>query len=137
MTRLRMMIDQNLASLDETLNDLYPGKIQAVSVFELEPNFHDYTEDPDIIQLGRRRRFILLTSDVKSINKSTYPPCTHGGIIKMPGMPSKSEIIDRIQKLIRSGPRYLKEIRGHVTHLTNEGATIYKEHDLKIEVRFK
>lgn len=136
MTRLKMMTDQNLASLDVELNRLFPKKIQAVSVFELRPDFHDYTQDPDLVQLTREERYVLLTSDVRSIKKRKFPPCTHGGIIKLPGMPSKEEVIARLQKLIRSGPQYLKQIRGHFTRLTNEGATIYKEHDQIVEVRF-
>ena len=116
---------------------MYPKKIQAVSVFELEPDFHDYTEDPELIQLGRRERFILLTSDVNSINIKKFPPCTHAGIIKMMGMPSKEDVLARLHKLLRSGPHYLKQIRSHVTHLTDEGATIYKEHNETVEVRFK
>ena len=136
MTRLRMMIDQNLASLDVTLNNLFPRKIQAISVFDLKPDFHDYTEDPELIRLTGEERYILLTSDNKSIKRSKYPPCTHGGIIKMPGMPSKEEVLVRLQKLISSGPKYLKEIRGHFTRLTNEGATIYKEHNQVVEVKF-
>jgi hypothetical protein len=136
-TRLRMMIDQNLASLDETLNSLFPDRVQAVSVVELEPGFHDYTEDPELIQLGRKRNYILLTSDDKSIKKKKYPPCTHGGIIKMPGMPSKEEVLARLRKLLRTGPKYLRQIRGHFTSLTNDGATIYKKHNEVVEVVFK
>jgi hypothetical protein len=71
------------------------------------------------------------------MKKKKFPPCTHGGIIKMPGMPSKEEILKRLEKLIKSGPHYLKQIRGHFTRLTNEGAVIYKEHDVKVEVVFK
>jgi hypothetical protein len=135
-TRLRLLIDQNLARLDEALNGLYPRKIQAVSVFDLRPDFHDYTEDPDLIRLGHKEHFIFLTSDTNSITKRKYPPCTHGGIIKMPGMPSKEEILERLQKLINSGPVHLRQIRGHFTHLTNDKAIIYKEHKQKVEVRF-
>ncbi|MCA1621842.1 MAG: hypothetical protein LC795_21725 [Acidobacteria bacterium] len=130
------MIDQNLASLEDDLNGLYPHTIKAVSVFELRPDFHDYTEDEDLVLLGRKERFILLTRDVKSINKTNYPPCKHGGIIKLPGMPSKEEVLRRVRLLIHSGPRYLKEIRGHFTHLNTDGATIYKENDQTVEVRF-
>ncbi len=130
------MIDQNLASLDEELNSLFPRRIQAVSVFELRPDFHDYTGDPELVQLTRTENYILLTSDVKSIKRVKYPPCTHGGIIKMPGMPSKEEVLARLQKLIRIGPYYLRQIRGHFTRLTNDGATIYKEHGEIVEVRF-
>lgn len=137
MTRLKMMIDQNLASLDEELNRLFPKKIRAVSIFDLEPDFHDYTEDPELIRLGHKEDYILLTSDDRSIKKTKYPPCTHGGIIKMPGMPSKEEILARMQKLIKSGPRYLRQIRGHFTRLTNDGALIHKEHNEVIEVIFK
>lgn len=136
MTRLRMIIDQNLASLDEDLNDLYPRTIKAVSVFELRPDFHDYTEDEDLVQLGKSEEYILLTRDVKSINKTKYPPCKHGGIIKLPGMPSKEEVLRRIRLLIKSGPQYLRQIRGHFTHLHENGATIYKEHSQTVEVRF-
>lgn len=136
MTRLRMMIDQNLASLDEELNSLYPRKIKAVSVFDLEPDFHDYTEDEDLVRLGKRERYILFTSDDKSMKKRKFPPCTHGGIIKMPGMPAKAEVLARLKKLIESGPQYLKQIRGHFTYLTNEGATIHKEHNQVVEVKF-
>jgi hypothetical protein len=131
-----MMIDQNLASLDEDLNELYPRKIQAVSVFNLRPDFHNYTEDDDLVQLGRKERYILFTSDDRSMKRKKYPPCTHGGIIKMPGMPSKQEVLARLKKLIEAGPHYLKQIRGHFTYLTNEGATIYKEHNQKVEVKF-
>jgi len=136
-TRLKLMIDQNLAGLDETLNSLYPRKIQAVSVFDLRPDFHDYTEDPDLVQLGGREHYIFLTSDNNSITKRKYPPCTHGGIIKMPGMPSTDEVLLRLRKLIHSGPRHLSQIRGHFTRLTSESATIYKEHDQQVKVAFK
>jgi hypothetical protein len=131
------MIDQNNAGLDKTLNRLFPSNIRAISVFDLRPDFHDYTEDGDLVQLGKKEKYILFTSDDRSIKKKTYPPCKHGGIIKMPGMPSKEEILERLQKLIKSGPRYLKQIRGHFTKLTNEGAIIYKEHNQVVEVRFK
>jgi hypothetical protein len=135
-TRLRMMIDQNLASLDEDLNGLYPRAIKAVSVFDLKPDFHVYTEDEDLVQLGSEEKYILLTRDVKSITKTKYPPCKHGGIIKMPGMPSKEEVLRRIRLLVKSGPHYLRQIRGHFTHLHSAGATIYKEHGQTVEVTF-
>ena len=131
-----MMIDQNNASLEKTLNGLFPRKIQAVSVFDLKPDFHDYTDDEDLVQLGRKERYILFTSDDKSMKRKKFPPCTHAGIIKMPGMPSKDEVLSRLKKLLQSGPHYLRQIRGHFTYLTNEGATIYKEHDQKVEVKF-
>lgn len=131
-----MMVDQNLATLDETLNDLFPRKIQAVSVFVLRPDFHDYTEDENLVQLGREERYILFTADIKSIKLKKFPPCTHAGIIKMPGMPSKPEVLARLKKLIQSGPRYLRQIRGHFTYLTNEGATIYKENNKTVKVKF-
>jgi len=130
------MIDQNLASLDEELNRLYPRKIKAVSVFDLEPDFHDYTKDEDLVRVGKKERYILFTSDDRSMKKRKFPPCTHGGIIKMPGMPSKPEVLARLKKLIESGPHYLKQIRGHFTYLTNESATIYKEHNEVVTVRF-
>lgn len=136
MTRLRMMIDQNLASLDEEINRLFSRKVQAVSVFELRPDFHDYTKDPELVRLGTEERYIFFTSDNRSIKRKLFPPCTHGGIIKMPGMPSKEEVLARLKKLIESGPKYLRQIRGHFTYLKNEGATIYKEHGKIVEVRF-
>jgi hypothetical protein len=129
-----MMTDQNLAGLDDTLNQLYPKKIKAVST--LDQDFHDYTADEDLIRYGHEKRYILLTCDVKSITRRKYPPCKHGGIIKMPGMPSKQEVLLRLQKLVQSGPRYLKQIRAHFTHLRSDGATIYKEHDEIVEVTF-
>jgi hypothetical protein len=132
-----MMIDQNLATLEEELNALFPKRLKAVSVFELKPDFHNYTEDEDLVQAGRENRYILFTSDDKSIKKRKYPPCTHAGIIKMPGMPSKEEVIARLRKLLLSGPQYLKQIRGHFTYLRNEGATIHKEHNQQVEVTFK
>jgi hypothetical protein len=129
-----MMTDQNLAGLDETLNELYPKRIRAVSTLDKE--FHDYTEDADLIRFGHKERYILLTRDVKSITKNRYPPCTHGGIIKMPGMPSKEEVISRLTKLIHLGPHLAKQIPGHFTHLKADGATIYKEHGEVVEVNF-
>lgn len=134
MTRLRMITDQNLAGLDAVLNERYPRKIKAISA--LAQSFHDYTADEDLIQFGHQKRYILLTRDVKSINRTKYPPCKHGGIVKLPGMPSKDEVMLRLEKLIRSGPRYLKQIRGHFTHLRSDGATIYKEHGEIVEVPF-
>jgi hypothetical protein len=131
-----MMIDQTNPSLDKTLNDLFPGHVRAVSVFDLRPDFHDYTKDRDLIQLGHKERYVFLTSDDKTITKTKYPPCKHGGIIKMPGMPSKEEALERVRKLIKSGPHYLKQIRGHFTRLNNDGAIIYKEHDQVTEVKF-
>jgi hypothetical protein len=135
-TRLKMMIDQTNPTLDKTLNDLFPSHIRAVSVFDLRPDFHDYTKDRDLIQLGHKEQYIFLTSDDKTITKTKYPPCKHGGIIKMPGMPSKEEVLERVRKLIKSGPHYLKQIRGHFTRLNNDGAVIYKEHDQVTEVKF-
>ena len=136
-TRLRLLVDQNLASLDEKLNELFPRKIQAVSVFDLRPDFHDYTKDPELIRLGNRKRYILLTSDTNSITKKKYPPCNHGGIIKMSGMPSTEEVLARLQKLIRSGPTYLRQIRRHFTHLDSDSATICKEHGEITQVSFQ
>jgi hypothetical protein len=130
------MIDQNLAGLDATLNGLYPRHIKAVSTLDFGNDFHDYTEDEDLVRLGSEERYILLTSDTNSINTRKFPPCSHGGIIKMAGMPSKDEVLTRIKKLIRSGPHYLKQIRAHFTHLNSDGAIIYKEHDEVVEVRF-
>jgi len=129
-----MITDQNLAGLDATLNERYPKKIKAISA--LAHDFHDYTADEDLIRFGHKKKYILLTSDVKSIKKSKYPPCKHGGIVNLPGMPSKDEVLSRIEKLIQSGPRYLKQIRGHFTHLGSDGATIYKEHGEVVQVPF-
>ena len=96
----------------------------------MDKTFNDYTEDEDLIRFGAKERYILLTRDVKSITKGKYPPCTHGGIIKLPGMPSKEEVLSRLEKLVNSGPSHLRRIRGHFVHLRSDGATIYKEHQV-------
>lgn len=134
--RLRMMTDQNLAGMDETLNTRHPKKIKAVSLFDVK--MRDRTGDERLVQAGKEERYVLLTRDVRSIKRTKEPfkPCTHYGIIKMPGMPSDDEVLARIDKLLKSGKKYLQEIAGHFTHLNADGATIYKEHGEVVEVNF-
>jgi hypothetical protein len=134
--RLRMMTDQNLAGMDAELNSRYPRKLKAISLFDVK--MRDRTGDERLVQAGKEKRYILLTRDTRSINRKKRPfkPCTHYGIIKMPGMPSDEEVLERIDKLLKSGKRCLGQIVGHFTHLNADSAKIYKEHGEVVFVRF-
>jgi hypothetical protein len=133
-----MMTDQCVAGFEDSLNALFPRRVKAVSTVDLGKT-QDITKDHTLIELGKKHRRILLTRDVRSIKRKKKPfqPCTHHGIVKAIGMPNDEELIDRMRKLLLSGPTYVRQIEGHFTHLRADGATIYKKDNQITEVPFK
>jgi len=131
------MTDQCAAGLEGPLNQRFPKRIKAVSARDLGST-QNTTEDHTLIELGQRYDQILLTRDVVTIKRKRKPfePCSHSGIIKAIGMPNDEELLEWIGKLLRSGPTYVRQIKGHFTHLKAEGATIYKKHGEITEVPF-
>jgi hypothetical protein len=135
---LRMMTDQCAAGLEDTLNSLFPKRIKAISTLDLE-GVQNLTHDSTLIEKGIENEYILLTRDVATIKRKQTPfkPCTHYGIVKLIGMPNDYEATERLRKLLLAGPRYVKEIKGHFTHLRADGATIYKKDNVQVEVPFR
>jgi hypothetical protein len=134
---LKMMTDQNSAGLEVSLNERFPRRIKAVSTLDLD-KVQNITQDHTLIEKGKKHGYILLTRDTVSIRhtKDPFKPCTHEGVINVVGMPDDEELLTRMRLLLLSGPRYVKQIRGHFTHLREAGATIHKENKQVVEVRF-
>ena len=137
MISLRMMTDQCAAGFEDVLNEQFPKRVKAVSTLDLG-KAKDITEDHTLIEIGKKYRRILLTRDTTTIrkNKKPFKPCSHQGIIKAIGMPDDHELLERMRKLLFSGPTYVRQIKGHFTHLRSDGATIHKEHGRTIEISF-
>lgn len=102
---------------------------------QIECGYPHYTKDPILVAATTTERRLLLTANYNDINESVYEPCSHGGIILIKhARPDAQIVYDRMKAFAQSGKR--SHAKNHVTHLRAADATIHKEHEQKVEVRF-
>jgi hypothetical protein len=102
----------------------------------MEYGFHGYTADETLVEFTDKKGVLLVTVDERTIKKSKYKPCYHGGIILIKESFWTPESIKECLKNFCKVEKRRQLAKRHFTHLWKDRAIVYT-HIGKEEFNFK
>jgi predicted nuclease of predicted toxin-antitoxin system len=115
---LRLLLDE---AVTDVLAELIEGCSSAINVEYVRNLPIKGAPDDEIVAYATRNRRIVVTTET-GMNHTTFPVCTHTGIIVLTGRRHESVYAENFHRFLLSGRR--QDTNDAVTYLTDDSATI-------------
>ena len=116
--------------VDECLDGPVAKKLDSLrkdvtAVTSQELGFSNHASDDNLVLFTKNNDVVLVTADKNTINRSLFPPCSHGGIVVVTDPKWTEDTIRDSMKMLFAQKRRRQLVKNHFTYVSREEATIH------------